>query len=230
MKLGSYSINLLIKISFFLIFSQQAFSEQAKTQLPMYGNEDRGKNPDFIAQDDELIKKATTTFGTREHASEGYVEHGFDHYSSNELNKSMNRFNQAWLLNPENPYPYLGFALLLNKQEQSCDAYKMFKLANKKGINENGFLADYAYTTSQCASLKKDNERKKLFNVANTLYEKAIQTPNTRLLAYVYHSWAKSYYLQGDFIKSNEMIEQSRKLGGTIDSSLLQALEKKHNN
>lgn len=227
MKPCTYFGNFLIKISFLLILSQQSFSETTEKQLPMYGGEDRSQNPEFIAQDNKLIAKATRTFGTREHASEGYVEHGFNHYSNNEFEQSMNRFNQAWLLNPENPYPYLGFALLMNKEEQPCEAYKMFKLANEKGLNESGFLADYAYTTSQCALLKESIEKQKLFDASNSLYEAATQTSNTKLLAYVYHSWAKSYYLQEDFIKVKEMIEQSKSLGGTIDNNLVEALKEK---
>jgi hypothetical protein len=217
MKSSSYIGNLLINLSFFLLLTQQSFAE-VTTQLPMYGGEDRN-------QHSELIAKATRTFGTREHASEGYVEHGFDHYSNNELDKSMNRFNQAWLLNPDNPYPYLGFALLMNKKEQPCEAYNMFKLANEKGLNESGFLADYAYTTSQCALLKEENEQQILFKLANKSHEAASQTSNKRLLAYVYHSWAKSYFIQNDLVKTKEMIEQSKNFGGKIDHDLLEAVK-----
>jgi len=211
-----------LTMSLLLTIPLYAFSEQ---QLPLYGGVDRTKNSEFIAQDNSLIEKAMRTFGSREHASEGYVEHGFDHYGNNELEESMNRFNQAWLLNPENPYAYLGFALLLNKQKKSCEAHKMFKLANEKGLNEGGFLTDYAYTSSQCASLRKEKEKRKLFETANALYETAIQTSNQRLLAYVYHSWAKSYYLQKDYLKSQEMVKQSKQFGGIIDDSLLKALK-----
>ena len=137
----------------------------------------------------------------------------------------MERFNQAWLLNPKNSYIYLGFGLLLNKNEQSCDAYKMFKLANEMGLNENGFLADYAYTSAQCALLNEKDEQQKLFNISNDLHKQASLTPNKSLRAYVYHSWAKSFFLQNNFIKSLEMIEQSKTLGGSIDNALVQALK-----
>ncbi|MBL1142332.1 MAG: hypothetical protein D8M62_09845 [Proteobacteria bacterium] len=193
----------------------------------MYGNKDRSQNQKLIAQDNEFIANATRTFGTREHASEGYVERGFNHYSNNKFDKSMSLFNQAWLLNPENPYVYLGFGLLLNKEERFCEAYEMFKLANKKGLIENGFLADYAYTTSQCAILKTESERQVLYTLSNNLHEMATQTSNKRLLAYIYHSWAKSWFLQENFVKTKEMIEQSKRLGGAIDDSLLKALREK---
>ena len=214
-----------LKISFFLIISLQVFANSEEHQRPMYGGVDRTKNPEFIQENKLFIIKATHAFGTREHASEGYVERGFDLYSKNKFNKSMEHFNQAWLLNEENPYVYLGFGLLLNKEEQSCEAYKMFNMANKKGLKESGFLADYAYTSSQCALSKEQGEQQDLFNLSNKLHSEAAHTPDKALLAYVYHSWAKSYFLQENIIKSQEMIEQSRNLGGTIDNALVQALQ-----
>lgn len=208
--------NVFIKVSCLLIISLPAFAEQSEQQTPMYN-----------ATDTSFMASAINSFGTREHASEGYVEHGFAHYSNNKFKKSMRRFNQAWLLEPDNPYAYAypGFGLLLQKKEQTCQTYKMFKLANDKGLKESGFLADYAYTSSQCASLKEAKEKQDLFNVANTLYKAATQTSNQRLLAYVYHSWAKSHILQKDLIKAQEMVDLSKSFGGSIDSSLLQSLK-----
>lgn len=211
-------------ISFIIANSSTAFADQVR-QAPMYGGIDRSQNPELFEQDNELIAKATRTFGTREHASEGYIEHGFNYYSKNDLDKSMMRFNQAWLLNPENPYSYLGFALLMNKEEQYCKAYEMFKTANEKGLKENGFLADYGYTTAECARLKNNDEKKLLFKVSNQLHESALRHSNNKLLAYVYQSWAKSYYLQNNLIKAREMINQSIKLGGKIDDSFLNTLK-----
>jgi len=170
------------------------------------------------------------SFGTRDHAAEGYVERGFDNYQSAEFDTAMHRFNQAWLLNPENPYVYLGFALLLNKQEHSCEAYDMFKLANEKGIKESGFLADYAHTTSQCATLNEAHEQLDLFTIANKLHQDATQTINERLRAYAYHSWAKSFFLQGDFNNSQRMLDEAKRLGATIDNTLVQALKEKPEN
>jgi hypothetical protein len=220
--------NILVKfliLGFVLIYSQHSFSEVTFDQQPMYADLDRDSSPEYISQDNDLIAKATRTFGTREHASEGYTEKGFDHYSNNEFDKSMKRFNQAWLLNPENPYPYLGFGLLMNVNKQSCKTYEMFKLANDKGLNENGFLADYAYASSQCALMKDESEQLELFNISNKLHEQASKTSSKRVLAYVYHSWAKSFFLQKEFNKTDELIELSKSLGGEIDKSLLKAME-----
>lgn len=215
-----------VLFNFVFFFSQQVIAEVVYEQQPMYGKHNDGNAILFIDENQGLLANAIATFGTREHASEGYTEKGFDHYSNKEFNKSMKRFNQAWLLNPENPYPYLGFALLININKQSCEACEMFKTANEKGINENGFLADYAYTISQCAVTKDNSEKESLFKRANDLYGQAIRTQNERLLAYVYHSWAKSYFLQKNINKTLEMIEATKNLGGKIDASLLNEVKK----
>lgn len=232
MKSKFLTTSLLFNFVFF--FSQQLLAEIVAEvvpkvvyeQQPMYGKHDDSHANLFIDENQGLLSNAIATFGTREHASEGYTEKGFDHYSNKEFNKSMKRFNQAWLLNPENPYPYLGFALLMNINRQSCEAYKMFKTANEKGVDENGFLADYAYTTTQCAVTKDNSEKESLFKQANALHEQAAQTLNKRLLAYVYHSWAKSYFLQKNLDKTEEMIEASKSFGGKIDTSLLNEIKK----
>jgi tetratricopeptide (TPR) repeat protein len=195
--------------------------------LPLYGGIDRSNNAELIKQDSVFIAKATRTFGTREHASEGYVERAFDLYSENKFDKSMTHFNQAWLLNHDNPYIYLGYGLILNKKQQSCEASEMFKLAMEKGLNESGFLADYAQTTTVCALSNETELQTALFNKSNELFSLATQTPNTTLQAYVYHSWAKSYFLQKDFYKSQTMIDKSKKLGGQIDATLEQSVKER---
>jgi tetratricopeptide (TPR) repeat protein len=219
--------HLLKKTAVLFSISISVLAASDDIQLPLYGGIDRNKHPELMEQDNRFIAKAISTFGTREHASEGYVESGFDLFSDNKFDKSMKRFNQAWLLNEDNPYVYLGFGLLLNKKEQSCEASKMFKQANDKGLKESGFLADYAHTTTICALTKEKNSQTELFNTSNKLHHQAIETPNEALRAYVFHSWAKSYFLQGDFSKSKVMIKQSKKLGGKIDAALEQSIKEK---
>jgi len=87
--------NLIKIISFIFLVSLSFFATAEEKQRPMLGDNDRTKHPELIENDNLFIAQATRTFGTREHASEGYVERGFDLYSNNKLNESMERFNQA---------------------------------------------------------------------------------------------------------------------------------------
>ena len=97
----------------------------------LYADTDRSQKPELIEQDNILIAKATHTFGTREHAAEGYVERGFNFYSEDKLIQSMEYFNQAWLLDNNNAYIYLGYGLIFKKNKQPCTATKQFQKANE---------------------------------------------------------------------------------------------------
>lgn len=215
----------LITFTYLLFISTLVLADTNNNYLPLYGDMDRSSNTELIKQDNAFIAKATQTFGTREHASEGYVERGFDLYSENKFDKSMQRFNQAWLLNNNNPHVYLGFGLLLNQKKQSCEAADMFKLAKEKGLKESGFLADYAYTITICAQSNTPEFKTVLFDESNRLFNLAIKTPNNNLKAYAYHTWAKSYFIQKEFSKSQAMLDQSRDLGGKIDATLEQSIK-----
>jgi len=216
---------LFLKTSLLLIFTSSSLASTDSSLLPMYGGEDRKNNVELLKKDNEFIVKSTRSFSSREHAAEGYVERGFEMYSQNKFDKAMQRFNQAWLLNPDNAYIYLGYGLLYNNKKNSCMAVAMFTQAQKKGLNESGFLSDYAYTITNCALTKEKQLQKELFNDANDLHKQSSQSPNKSLQAYAYHLWAKSYYLQNDISNSQKMLEQSKNLGGKTDVQLEQSLK-----
>ncbi len=218
---------LFLQSCLLLNFTSSSLASTDSSLLPMYGGEDRKNNPALLKKDNEFIVKTTRSFSSRKHAAEGYVERGFQMYSQNKFDDAMQRFNQAWLLNPDNAYIYLGYGLLYNNEKKPCKAMAMFMQAHKQGLIESGFLADYAYTTTNCALTKKTPLQKELFSEANDLHDRARQTPNKALQAYAYHSWAKSYFLQNNFFSSQVMLKQSNNLGGQTDMKLEQSLKEK---
>ncbi len=226
------SKNLLIKTGIILIISTPVLADADNNNalFQLYGDMDRSQKPELIEQDNIFIAKATHTFGTREHAAEGYVERGFDFYGEDKLMESMKCFNQAWLLDKNNAYAYLGYGLIFKKKNQSCAASKQFQVANEKGLKESGFIADYAYTLTECALTKGTVQQTDLFQSSNDLHDLAIETPNKTLRAYVYHSWAKTFFLQGNYLKSQEMLGQSKILNGRIDPILEQSIQEKLQN
>lgn len=218
---------LFLKTSLFLIFTGSSLASTDSSLLPMYGGEDRKNNAELLKKDNEFIVKTTRLFSGREHAAEGHVEQGFEMYSQNKFDKAMQHFNQAWLLNPDNAYVYLGYGLLYNNEKKSCKSVAMFMQAHKKGLNESGFLSDYAYTTTNCALTKENQLQKELFSDANDLHKQSSQSQNRALQAYAYYSWAKSYFLQNDLSNSQVMLEQSKNLGGKADTQFEQSLKER---
>jgi Tfp pilus assembly protein PilF len=78
--------------------------------LPEYGNFTKTKEQ--READDNFIKLSLQQDGTREKASNHMVDLGFNYLYKNDLRTAMYRFNQAWLLNPENENAYWGFGAI----------------------------------------------------------------------------------------------------------------------
>ena|SRR5690606_8949269 len=75
-------------------------------QVPMYGGMDRSLVPELKKADEAFIESTSSAYGGRERASKRWVEQGFAFYNRDELDMAMRRFNQAWLLDPNNPEVY----------------------------------------------------------------------------------------------------------------------------
>ena len=98
-------------------------------QVPMYGGMDRSQYPELKAADEKLTEDASKHFGSREKAAAAWIEQGFRFYQQDRLDMAMRRFNQAWLLDPNNAEVYAGFAAVLHDQGKNCPAMKMMEEA-----------------------------------------------------------------------------------------------------
>src|SRR5438067_5904966 len=125
----------MIRLALFAVLvciSAPLFS-QPIDQVPMYGGLDRSSNPDLKAADEKLIEETTRHYGSRAAASAAFANQGFAYYRRNDLQNAMRRFNQAWLLNPDNPDAYWGFASVLSDQQRFCEGTKHMETALGKG-------------------------------------------------------------------------------------------------
>jgi len=192
-------------------------------QLPMYGKMDRNAIPEVRAGDEKLIADTTKGFGSREKASAAFVNNGFAYYQRDDLANAMRRFNQAWLLDPNNPEVYAGFATVLHDQGKNCEAMEMMERA--LALNPptfQGIYPDAARIITLCAAGDKGmtaDEKNKLFERSEFLYKKAEEVePNKR---YVYGSWATAYYWRGQYAEAWEMVAKERSVGGRPSEKFL---------
>ena len=121
-------------------------------QVPMYGSMDRTSVSSLKAADEKLVRDATSAFGSRQRASEAWVDQGFRYYGKDELANAMRRFNQGWLLNPDNPDVYWGFMAVLQDRGQSCEAAKMADQAIKHGVYQPSFFSDAGQVYTRCGT------------------------------------------------------------------------------
>jgi Tfp pilus assembly protein PilF len=198
-------------------------------QVPMYGGLDRSAIPELKAGDEKLIADTTNHYGTREKASAAFVNNGFAYYQRDDLVNAMRRFNQAWLLNPQNSEVYAGFGSVLHDKGKNCEAMQMMEKAIAlKPPTFQGIYPDAARLITLCAVSDKgltSEGKMELFERSESLYKKAEEIePNKR---YVYGSWATAYYWRGQYSDAWVMVAKERSAGGNPNEKFLELLREK---
>jgi Flp pilus assembly protein TadD len=227
-------LSILVLAFFALVPGAGVFEAKAQPlgagidQEAMYGGMDRAADPRLKAADEEFIAGVTREFGSREAASEKWVDQGFVFYFQDNYAKSMRRFNQAWLLNPENPDVFHGFAVVYHDEGRNCDARDMIVRALDLGLDDPMVRADAGriYTLGAVSDKKLDDTAQaSAFAVSDGLYEQA--TAAAPQEAYIYGSWATACYWRGDYARAWEMVAASRELGQEPSDRFLKLLKKK---
>lgn len=196
-------------------------------QLPMYGGADRAGDAQLKAGDDRLIAETTKHYGTREKASAAFVSNGFAYYNRDDLVAAMRRFNQAWLLDPDNPEAYWGFGAVLHDKGKNCEAMAQFQKALSFGRYIKGMNPDAARVITLCAIGEKtsEEERSKLFVQADALYADALaKDPNK---GYVYASMATAHYWRGQYSQAWAAVKLARSNGAALPEDFLALLREK---
>lgn len=110
------------------ILSTCAYSKESNTGtlqinlIPMYGHPNIEKTPFQKSADKAFIETVTTDFGSRENASMQSAGIAWRSYMAGDYSTAMRRFNQSWLLNPNNYLAHWGFALLLFDEGKTDEA------------------------------------------------------------------------------------------------------------
>lgn len=197
-------------------------------EVPMYGGMDRAAVPELKASDEKLIADTTAHYGSRQKASEAFVDQGFRFYSQDQLGMAMRRYNQAWLLDPDNPQVYWGFGAVLSDREKMCEAMAQFDKALSFNRYITGMYADAARTIALCGTADKsisDPDRKRLYDRADVLYAEAAAKDLNR--GYVYVSWATAKYFEEQYAEAWAMVRKGREAGARFAPEFLRALGSK---
>lgn len=198
-------------------------------EVAMYGGMDRSKHRKTRKGDAKFIKNVTQAYGSRENASQEWIEQGFRFYLNDEIGMAMRRFNQAWLLNPKNPEVYVGFAAVLHDQGNNCKSMEFTKKAlNMNPPTNQGIYPDAGRIVILCAISDKslsEVDKILMFKQSESLFNKAEKIePNKK---YVYATWASAYYWRGEYKKAWKMVAKQRELGGEPNRKFLELLSSK---
>ena len=189
----------------------------------MYGQPEI-ERPEFLQQaDKEFIERASSGIGSREEASRVWWSQGERFMNSGNFDYAMRRYNQSWLLNPNNYQPYWGFARVLMEQDRIDESVMFLEKAESlidDPYQKVALLADLgsAYTF-------KAKTDPGYFAKANQKFGESIQLEETYPDSW--RRWAFSLYEQKDYSAAWEKVRKAQELGAQpFPPSFLSALEK----
>ena len=120
----------IIIVLFFGISCYTWSQQKVDITRPMYGEAEKDER--FKKADDDFRKDMLDRFGSVDGAVNDLLDQAWALFFKNDLVTAMIRFNQAWLLNPEFPDSYFGFAALLEMKGESAEAIRFYTVANEK--------------------------------------------------------------------------------------------------
>ena len=161
--------------------------------LPMYGNVVKCEQQ--LKADNDFFALVDTKFKDRKTASPSYTQLGWDYFYKNDLETSMKRFNQAWLLDSLNADVYWGFGNLLGRQNKLQASIPYFEKSLKLKPNNSKVYESLATSYGQ---LFVSNQKSETLDKAVEALKKAntLDKNNPRILSQLTSAYC--YFTQKD--------------------------------
>jgi len=112
------------------LMSCQVQAQRPDNTRPMYGEVE--KSDEYKKLDEDFKNNCLEQFKTIDSAVFFHIDRAWRYFYNNDLKTAMKRFNQAWLLDPEYPDSYFGFAALLEMQDNKEEAVRFYRIGLEK--------------------------------------------------------------------------------------------------
>lgn len=193
--------------------------------IPMYGGDkitmrQKRKNKIFVK---DVIKAA----GSKEKALEYTLAKAWELFYKGDLDTSMMRFNQAWLLDPDNVEVYWGFGVISGQKEKMADSIKYLQKALELDPENNRIMVDLAFTFTKLVFLYEGEDSRKvtLLIAANAIFEKAEEIDNT--YHPLYNNWAVTLMALGKYREALDKLKYAQSIGFEPNPDFIKELEEK---
>jgi tetratricopeptide (TPR) repeat protein len=202
---------------FFLVPRLFAAQSQSTDTLPMFGQPKIARPENLKQADESFIRDATFRYNTRQAASVAFATQGWTAVRSGQLDVAMQRFNQAWLLNPKNYSAFWGFGAVLSQRGKLAEAIEHLESARElldDPTQRVALLCDLGAVHSEYAvRLPADRqlERAQHFVLANSRFTESLD--NNPKYAPSWREWAISLYEQERFSEAWVKVKQARENG-----------------
>ncbi len=201
----SLIVTILLVVGGYFIFtnftSQQISTSQEKNNtIPKYGSTAKNSKP--IATDDGS--------GSLAAGADRAIVLGWDFYEKGDLDNAMRRFNQAWLLSPNNPDIYWGMGSVEGERGHTDSAISLFSEGLEINPRHTMLLCNLGFSYTDKA---RDNpgDTYKYLDKAIVQFETANKIDSN--VAYCHAMWAVTLFYQGKYSDSWEHVHKVRSLG-----------------
>lgn len=175
-------------------------------QLPMYGG--RVKTEEMKNADADFIASMEKQGLSRAEGARQMLKLGWTAWSKRDMATAMARFNQAWLLDPENGNVYHGFALVSAvRGDAPSDVERLFRLATSKRTVDAEAFVDYGYFLAMEKRLDAS-----LLQLNKALRVSATARNARSNIAFV-------YYLKNDFANSCAWVQKAIVNGDRMEAA-----------
>ena len=202
-------------------------------QRPMYGSQDRAADPVLSAGDAKLVADAVKAFGDKRGASNAFCSDGDVALRAGDPARAMQLYNQAWLIDKDNPGVYWGFAGVLYGRDEFCESSRMLDQGAARGAMPPRLLPSAAMVYAGCGiTLAKVTEADsgaagRYYAKAEDLLNKAAADPGISQREVV-ATWARYYYGRGEYKAAWVKVAEYRKaFGGEMDPAFVASLRDK---
>jgi tetratricopeptide (TPR) repeat protein len=185
-------------------------------KLPMFG-QPRIARPDNLKKADEgFIRDVILRFGNGQAGSNALAAQGWTALRSGQSDLAMLRFNQAWLVNPQNFRAFWGFGAVMSARGKLSEAVELLEKARElldDPAQRVPLLCDLGTLHSEYAArLPRDREleRAQHFVLANSRFTESLE--NNPKYAMSWREWAISLYEQERYSEAWIKVMQAREL------------------
>jgi len=163
-------------------------------KMPLYGNGKVKQCPEQLKADQEFIA-AEEKITSRKAAAAHMIMRGWQYFYKDQLDTSVMRFNQAWLLDSLNAELYWGLGDVLGKQQKFRESIYFFERSLKLDPSKPKVWADESVSYGNL--FMQSHDVKVLDSAINSLKKAIVLNPNNPQY-YSQLTSAYSYFMQKD--------------------------------
>ncbi len=192
---------------------------------PMMGG---ARSEEEKKSDQRFVDLAVKGSGSKDLAAVQLTQMGWEAYRSQNFKLALSRFNQAWLVDPDNGEAYWAFGLMNGLEDRPKETIDLLKKAAEllpESPKKARLYSDIGYAHSVLGDpVEPAAAREKIYKQAEDYYRKAESADPA--LALAQSQWAMLQFKREKFGDAWEHAAKARKLGGEgLDPEFVKVLE-----